>query len=77
MAQGYDFDVIDLVMNSISFADEEQAELENLRKAAIKARKRYSSKHSGTVLRNAIFTYLDHKGYALDDIYIVLNEMEF
>lgn len=77
ITQGYDFDVIDLVMNSISFADEEQAELENLRKAAIKARKRYSSKHSGTALRNAIFTYLDHKGYALDDIYIVLNEMEF
>ncbi len=77
VTQGYDFDVIELVMNSLSFADEEQVELDNLRKAAIKARKRYSSKHSGTALRNAIFTYLDHKGYALDDIYVVLNEMEF
>ena len=77
VTQGYDFDVIELVMNSLSFADEEQVELENLRKAAIKARKRYSNKYSGTALRNAIFTYLDHKGYALDDIYVVLNEMEF
>ncbi len=77
ISQGFDFDVIEQVMGSLSFSEEEQAELDNLRKAAIKARKRYSAKHSGTALRNAIFTYLDHKGYALDDIYIVLNEMEF
>lgn len=77
VTQGYDFDVIEVVMNSLNFSDEEQAELDNLRKAALKAVKRYSSKQSGTALRNAVFTYLDHKGYALDDIYVVLNEMEF
>lgn len=77
ITQGFDFEVIDVVMRSLSFSEEEQAELSNLRKAALKARKRYSTKHSSTALRNAIFTYLDHKGYELDDIYIVLNEMEF
>lgn len=77
IAQGYDYSVTEMVMNSLNFADEEQSELDNLRRAAQKAYKRYILKHNGTALRNAIFTYLDHKGYALEDIYIVLNEMEF
>lgn len=74
--QGYDFNVIEIVMGSLNFSEEEKLELESLRKTALKARKRYASKYTGTALRNAIFTYLDHQGYPLDDIYIILNEME-
>lgn len=77
MNQGYDFNVIEVVMRSLNFADEEKSELDSLRKAALKARKRYASKVSGTALRNATFAYLDHQGYNLDDIYIILNEMEW
>lgn len=77
MHQGYDFNVIEVVMQSLNFADEEKTELENLRKAALKAKKRYASKYNGTALRNATFSYLDHQGYSLDDIYIILNEMEW
>jgi len=74
--QGYDFNIIEVVMQSLNFNDEEKGELESLRKAAMKAKKRYANKYQGTALRNAIFTYLDHQGYSLDDIYIILNEME-
>lgn len=75
--QGFDYDVIESVMNALNFSDEQQAEVDALRKVAFKAQKRYATKHSGTALRNAMFTYLDHQGFSLDDIYIVLNEMEF
>jgi 1,2-diacylglycerol 3-alpha-glucosyltransferase len=75
--QGFDYEVIESVMNALNFNDEAQAEMDALRKVAIKAKKRYATKHSGTALRNALFTYLDHQGFSLDDIYIVLNEMEF
>lgn len=75
--QGFDYEVIESVMNALNFNDEAQAEMDALRKVALKAKKRYASKHSGTALRNAMFTYLDHQGFSLDDIYIVLNEMEF
>lgn len=74
--QGFDFDVIEIALARLNFSDEEKQELDRLRKVASKAYKRYASKHQGTALRNALFTYLDHQGFSLDDIYIVLNEME-
>ncbi len=77
MTQGFDFNVIELVMRSLSFADEEKGELDTLRKATQKAKRKYGSKFSGTGLRNAVFNYLDHQGFNLDDIYIILNEMEW
>ena len=77
MSQGFDFNVIEVVMRSLNFQEEETGELDNLRKAALKAKRRLSSKHEGTQLRNALFSYLDHQGFNLDDIYIILNEMEW
>lgn len=74
--QGFDFDVIEIALGQLNFSDEEKQELDRLRKVATKAYKRYASKHQGTALRNALFSYLDHQGFSLDDIYIVLNEME-
>ena len=75
--QGFDFNVIELVMRSLSFSEDEKGELDVLRKAALKAKRKYGSKFSGTSLRNAVFNYLDHQGFAFDDIYIILNEMEW
>lgn len=77
MTQGFDFNVIELVMRSLNFTDDEKGELDVLRKAALKAKRKYASKFNGTGLRNAVFGYLDHQGFNLDDIYIILNEMEW
>ena len=77
MSQGFEFNVIEVVMRSLNFQEEEKGELDNLRKTALKAKRRLSSKHEGTQLRNALFNYLDHQGFNLDDIYIILNEMEW
>ena len=77
MSQGFEFNVIEVVMRSLNFQEEEKGELDNLRKTAFKAKRRLSSKHEGTQLRNALFSYLDHQGFNLDDIYIILNEMEW
>lgn len=77
MTQGFDFNVIELVMRSLSFTDDEKGELDVLRKAALKAKRKYASKFTGTSLRNTVFNYLDHQGFSLDDIYIILNEMEW
>ena len=77
MSQGFEFNVIETVMRSLNFQDEEKGELDNLRKTALKAKRRLSSKYEATQLRNALFNYLDHQGFDLDDIYIILNEMEW
>ena len=77
MTQGFDFNVIELVMRSLNFTEDEKGELDVLRKAALKAKRKYASKFNGTGLRNAVFSYLDHQGFNLDDIYIILNEMEW
>ena len=77
MTQGFDFNVIELVMRSLNFTDDEKGELDVLRKAALKAKRKYASRFNGTGLRNAVFGYLDHQGFNLDDIYIILNEMEW
>lgn len=77
MTQGFDFNVIELVMRSLNFTEDEKGELDVLRKATLKAKRKYASKFSGTSLRNTVFNYLDHQGFNLDDIYIILNEMEW
>jgi len=75
--QGYERMVIDTVMASLSFVDDEKIEVENCRKAALKALKKYSPKYQKTALRNHVFNYLSNQGYPIDTIYIALNEMEW
>lgn len=75
--QGFDGSIIDLVMQRLNFADDERQEIDRLRKAAEKARKRYEHKASGSKLRNQIYRYLATQGYASEEIYLVLNEMEW
>lgn len=64
-------------MVRLNFADDERQELERLQKTAQKVRKRYEPKSSGSKLRNQIFRYLSNQGYESEDIYLVLNEMEW
>ncbi len=75
--QGFDSSVSDIVMQRLNFADDERQELERLTKTAQKARKRYEAKSSGSKLRNQIFRHLSSQGYESEDIYLVLNEMEW
>ena len=77
IAQGFGVDVINEVMDNLSFVEDERAELESLRKTAAKAQKRYQSKYSGTKLRNYVFRYCSAQGFAVEDIYLILSEMEW
>lgn len=76
-AQGFETSVSEIVMTRLNFADDERQELERLQKSAQKVRKRYETKSSGSKLRNQIFRYLSSQGYESEDIYLVLNEMEW
>lgn len=76
-AQGFESSISEIVMQRLSFADDERQELEHLHKTALKTRKRYETKSSGSKLRNQIFRYLSSQGYESEDIYLVLNEMEW
>jgi 1,2-diacylglycerol 3-alpha-glucosyltransferase len=77
VGQGYDFNIIEQVIAKLSFLDIENDELEIMRKLATKLRRRYEKKLHGTALRNSIFNSLDRQGFNLDDIYVILNEMEW
>lgn len=77
VGQGYDFNIIEQAIQRLSFFDIENDELEVMRKLAQKLRKRNEKKLHGTALRNSIFTSLDRQGFNLDDIYVILNEMEW
>lgn len=77
LQQGFSMDVIDEAMSCISFVSDEMEELEHLRKQAVKARNRYQRKYSGSELRNRTYRFLVAQGYKVDDIYCILNEMEW
>ena len=75
--EGFSAEAIDIAMRSLNFADDEKKELDSLKKAAAKAAKRYEKKHQGTQLRNAVFRYCASLGYKTEDIYVVLDEMDW
>lgn len=76
-AHGYKVDTIDSAIEQLSFADEELHELNALRKCADKAYRRFDKRLKGTKLRNAVFKTCVVKGFNYEDIYLVLNEMEW
>ena len=43
----------------------------------MKAKKRYEKKYQGTELKNRVFRYCMAQGYAIEDIYVVIDEMEW
>jgi 1,2-diacylglycerol 3-alpha-glucosyltransferase len=75
LTQGYEYNIIDVVMKSLNFNEDERNQLDNCRKLAVKAVKRYSSKYEGSSLRNHVFNYLTQKGFEVDDINVVFNDM--
>ncbi len=77
LIQGYSNDITNKAMEHISFIEDENNEIENLRNSAYKAKKRYEVKYTDTKLRNAIFRYLAGIGYRIEDIYVILDEMEW
>lgn len=77
LANGYSPDVADEVTASFDWEHDNAKELDSLRKCAHKARKRYLRKYSGTKLRNTVYRYCSAQGYQPEDIYVILDEMEW
>lgn len=75
--RGYSSELASQVIQQLDFSKEEMGELDSLRKCALKAKKRYAKKYEGTKLRNAVYRYCGAKGYQAEDIYGILNEMEW
>ena len=77
LLRGYKSDIVEAVVQDLDFAGDELKQLDNCRKCAQKARKRYEKKYSGSELRNTIYRYCAAKGYECSDIYAILDEMEW
>ncbi len=75
MSQGYEYSIIDIVMKSLNFSEDERNQLTNCTKAAAKAIKKYSSRYQGSALKNHVFDYLAQKGFEVDDINAVFSDM--
>lgn len=75
--QGYNEDIIEKVMIDLNFVDDEISEIDTLRKIATKAKKRYEKKYKGFKLRNTVYRYCASMGFDVEDIYVVLDEMEW
>lgn len=76
-ARGYSSDIINAVVAQLDFGHDETAELDALRTTAAKARRRYKKKYSGSKLRNTVFRYCAAQGFDSEDIYVILDEMEW
>lgn len=75
--RGFATDIISEVLQQIDFTDSVNNEMDNLKKCATKAKKRYSRKYSGSDLRNRVYQYCCAQGFSSEKIYIVMNEMEW
>lgn len=74
--QGYSSDIADRAIESLDFSGSIVQEKDIIRKEGNKLLKKYKAKYSGTELRNKVFTSLANKGFAYDNIYALINEME-
>lgn len=75
--QGFSKDVIDVVIDKVDFGADDLNQMNTLKKVVNKAYKRYSNKYKGSKLRNNIFRYCLMQGFEVEDIYSILNEMEW
>ena len=75
--QGFEYSIIQEVINNIDLSNFEINEIESLRKESKKLYVKKSKTLKGTQLRNAMFKSLVLKGYPYADIYLILNEMEW
>lgn len=77
ITNGFSYEIVKDTLTKLDLSDDILEENNNLRKAAKKARARYAHKYQGTLLRNKLYQYLLVKGYNSDNIYAILNEMEW
>ncbi|MCF0116140.1 MAG: RecX family transcriptional regulator, partial [Erysipelotrichaceae bacterium] len=77
ISKGYSSEVANEVIASFDFSEETDGEMENCKKCALKAKKRYENKFEGSKLKSAIFKYCMSNGFNIEDIYTVLDEMEW
>lgn len=77
LSQGYEYDIINTVMKSLSFSEDERNQATNCLNAANKAVKKYAVKYQGADLKNHVYSYLAQKGFESDDINTVISEMEW
>ena len=75
--RGFSSDIAKETVKELDFSKDEMQEMDNLRHCALKARKRYEKKYQDSRLRNTIYRYCAAKGYANEDIYAILDEMEW
>ncbi|MFV0380559.1 MAG: glycosyltransferase [Anaerorhabdus sp.] len=75
--QGYDSNIIEKVMKDINFVNDDLEEMDILRRLAGKSKKKYEKKFSGYKLRNMVFRYCAVQGFDTEDIYAILDEMEW
>ena len=77
LSKGYSNEVADTVVSQLDLHENSFDELDNLRRCAQKAKKRYEKKYTGTKLRNTVYRYCSAQGYSAEDIYVILDEMEW
>ena len=74
---GFAIDDAKEIVSNLDFSKELLKEDELLKSEAEKAYNKYSKKYKDYELRNHIFNYLASKGFNLEAIYAVINEMEY
>lgn len=77
LKEGFSLDDACKVVNLLSFQEDSFEEKNILRKEASKAKQRFSRKYHGSELRNRIYHSLVSKGFGIDAVYAILNEMEW
>lgn len=77
VAQGYSIDLAKNTAEHLDYTANEDRELENLKKCSYKAKHRYQKKYKGTDLRNRVFQYCAAQGYGSEEIYAVMDEMDW
>ena len=75
--KGYSSQIARSVSERMDYTRIENKELDNLSKCCVKAKKRYEKKYQDTELKNRVFRYCMAQGYAIEDIYVVIDEMEW
>lgn len=74
---GFSYEVSKEAIECLDFTEEAFEEKDLLKKQALKAFKHYEKKYKGTELRNHVYHSLESKGFTMENIYAVINEMEW
>ena len=75
--QGYDQAVIQEAIENLNFIADQKKELDVLKKQADKVKRRHEKKFTGSELRNKVFQSLIQAGFEYNDIYFIIDEMEW